>query len=67
MIVLAHGYQGNSFDMRLWRNILAVKYPEHVFLSVTCNEDNTEQDIMYMGQKLAEEVKRWIKDWFPKN
>ena len=20
-----------------------------------------------MGQKLAEEVKRWIKDWFPKN
>jgi triacylglycerol esterase/lipase EstA (alpha/beta hydrolase family) len=66
-MVFVHGYQGNSFDMRLWKNILAVKYPDHILLSMTSNEDNTEQDIMFMGQKLSEEVKKWIKEWCPKD
>lgn len=30
------------------------------------NEDSTEQDIYFMGARLADEVKRWIKEWCPK-
>lgn len=67
LIIFAHGYQGNSFDMRLWKNLLSVKYPDHVLISMSSNEDDTEQDILHMGLKLADEVKKYIKEWFPKD
>ncbi|CAD8092276.1 unnamed protein product [Paramecium sonneborni] len=66
LFVFVHGYQGNSYDMRLWRNNLAIRYPDHLSLISKCNEDNTDQDIMVMGEKLALEIKRWIKEWCPK-
>lgn len=53
--------------MRLWKNLLSVKYPDHVLVSMASNEDDTEQDILHMGLKLADEVKRVIKEWFPKD
>lgn len=42
LVILVHGYQGNSFDMRLWKNYLSVKYPEHLIMTMTSNEDNTD-------------------------
>jgi len=65
LLVLVHGFQGNSFDMRLMRNNLALLYPDSMFLSSTCNEDNTEGDINDMGIRLAQEVVNYICDWCP--
>jgi len=65
LIVLVHGFQGNSFDMRLMRNNLALLYPDSIFLSSICNEDNTEGDISEMGIRLAQEVVNYICDWCP--
>ncbi|CAK76768.1 unnamed protein product (macronuclear) [Paramecium tetraurelia] len=67
LLVFVHGYQGNSYDMRLWRNNMAIRYPDHLTLLSKCNEDNTDTDILVMGEKLALEVKRWIKEWCPKD
>merc|ERR1719162_2915168 len=36
-----------------------------MFLSSTCNEDNTEGDISDMGIRLAQEVVNYICDWCP--
>jgi len=65
LVVLVHGFQGNSFDMRLMKNTLAMLYPDSIFLSSTCNEDNTEGDINEMGVRLAQEVVNYICDWCP--
>lgn len=65
LIVLVHGFQGNSFDMRLMRNNIALLYPDSMLLSSTCNEDNTEGDINDMGIRLAQEVVNYICDWCP--
>jgi hypothetical protein len=43
--------------MRLLKNNLSVKHPEAIFLSSNSNEDQTEGDIMEMGERLANEVK----------
>lgn len=65
LIVLVHGFQGNSFDMRLMRNNLALLHPDSMFLSSTCNEENTEGDVNDMGIRLAQEVVNYICDWCP--
>merc|ERR1712176_1685381 len=51
LFVLVHGYQGNSWDMRMFRNRLLVKCPDDVFLMSECNEKEslTEGDIAEMG------------------
>jgi len=65
LFVLVHGFQGNSFDMRLMKNNLALLYPDSIFLCSTSNEDNTEGDINEMGIRLAQEVVNYICDWCP--
>mmetsp|Transcript_90208 Transcript_90208/g.232867 ORF Transcript_90208/g.232867 Transcript_90208/m.232867 type:complete len:792 (-) Transcript_90208:64-2439(-) len=65
LFVLVHGFQGNSFDMRLMKNNLSLLYPDGIFLCSTCNEDNTEGDITEMGIRLAQEVVNYICDWCP--
>merc|ERR1719336_1500802 len=65
LFVLVHGFQGNSFDMRLMKNNLALLYPDAIFLCSISNEDNTEGDITDMGQRLAQEVVNYICDWCP--
>lgn len=65
LFVLVHGFQGNSFDVRLIKNNLALQFPDAIFLSSTCNEDNTEGDINEMGIRLAQEVVNYICDWCP--
>merc|ERR1712039_665715 len=65
LFVLVHGFQGNSFDMRLMKNNLALLYPDAICLCSTSNEDNTEGDINEMGIRLAQEVVNYICDWCP--
>jgi len=65
LIVLVHGFQGNSFDMRLIKNNIGLLYPDTLFLCSSANEDYTEHEIAAMGLRLAEEVKNYIKEWCP--
>mmetsp|Transcript_139652 Transcript_139652/g.260414 ORF Transcript_139652/g.260414 Transcript_139652/m.260414 type:complete len:806 (+) Transcript_139652:96-2513(+) len=65
LFVLIHGFQGNSFDMRLMKNNLAMMYPDAIFLMSNVNEDNTEGDMSEMGIRLAQEVVNFISDWCP--
>mmetsp|Transcript_58408 Transcript_58408/g.148414 ORF Transcript_58408/g.148414 Transcript_58408/m.148414 type:complete len:810 (+) Transcript_58408:195-2624(+) len=65
LFVLVHGFQGNSFDMRLMKNNIALLYPDAIFLCSNSNEDNTEGDFSEMGIRLAQEVVNYICDWCP--
>lgn len=65
LFVLVHGFQGNSFDMRLMKNNVALLFPDAVFLCSSSNEDNTEGDMNEMGIRLAQEVVNYICDWCP--
>ena len=58
LVVLCHGYQGNSWDMRLLKNHLMALYPHCSFFASTANEGpgQTEGDIGEMGQRLAVEL-----------
>ena len=53
LFVLIHGFQGNSFDMRLLKNNLSLVHPEALFLCSCSNEQSTEGDISGMGVRLA--------------
>ena len=57
LFVMCHGFQGNHGDMRLFRNQIAMLYPDSVILLSTSNEEQTEGDILEMGERLATEVK----------
>ena len=65
LFVLVHGFQGNSFDMRLIKNTIAYLYPNILFLCSAANEDDTECKIEIMGLRLAGEVKNFISDSCP--
>jgi hypothetical protein len=65
LFVLVHGFQGNSFDMRLFKNNLALVYPDAIFLMSNANEDNTDGDMNEMGIRLSQEVVNFICDWCP--
>ncbi|ETO00033.1 hypothetical protein RFI_37427, partial [Reticulomyxa filosa] len=58
VFVLVHGYQGNSWDMRMFRNHLMVLCPSDLFLMSQANEkeEQTDGDIREMGQRLAQEI-----------
>lgn len=63
LLVLVHGFQGNSYDMRLVKNNLSLKYPENHYLMSRNNEEQTDGDISDMGRNLATEVKQYIAEW----
>lgn len=65
LIVFCHGFQGNSFDMRLLKNNISLLYPETIFLLSTSNEDQTDGEISEMGLRLAGEVINYIQEWIP--
>ena len=67
LIVFVHGFQGNSFDMKLLKNNLCMFHPEALLLCSAANEENTENDIGDMGIKLANEVNLYIKETCPSN
>lgn len=53
LFVMSHGFSGSSFDMRMFKNIIAVALPDAQFLCASANEENTEGNIFDMGYKLA--------------
>ena len=59
---MVHGFQGNSYDMRTFKNNLSILHPEALFLCSKDNEERTEEDIEEMGVRLAKEVIRYIDD-----
>lgn len=65
LFVLVHGFQGNSSDMRLLKNNIAIQFPEALFLCSAANEDYTEGDILEMGVRLANEVNGYIAQYCP--
>ena len=67
LFILVHGFQGNSFDMRCFKNIIATALPEAQFLCSQANEDDTECDIFNMGYKLSQEVHQFIRETCPGN
>lgn len=67
LIVLVHGFQGNSYDMKLFKNYISLAHPEAMFLCSSINEENTEGNIQEMGEKLATEVINFISENCPEN
>ena len=65
--VLVHGFQGNSQDMKMIKNNIALVFPEVMFLMSSSNEDHTEGDIGEMGVRLAQEVSNHIAQYCPGN
>ena len=57
-----HGYGGNSEDLALMRNELAVVFPDAICLLSESNTNNSNCSIWKMGKNLADEVKRAICD-----
>ena len=56
LFVLCHGFQGSSFDVRVFKNVISIALPDALFLCSQANERDTDQDIFDMGKKLSEEV-----------
>ena len=67
LVVLVHGFQGNSFDVRLIRNQVALCRPDTLLMCSHMNEGETEGDISEMGERLSEEVLQYIHEWCPQN
>ena len=60
MIVLVHGFQGSSSDMRIIKNMLHISFSNNLYLCSTCNENDTESSIYILGQRLAKEIKDYL-------
>ena len=54
--ILCHGYQGNSWDLRLFKHQLSLSFPDALIFLSSSNEQHTEGDIAAMGARLAHEV-----------
>ncbi|KAM3137451.1 hypothetical protein pb186bvf_010424 [Paramecium bursaria] len=62
-VILVHGYQGMSYDMRLWKSYLTIKYYDNVRIySAKSNDNASNKDIDKMGRDLAEEVIRVLQE-----
>lgn len=38
LFVLSHGFQGSSFDLRIFKNIVSIAMPDALFLCAQANE-----------------------------
>lgn len=56
LIILVHGYQGNSLDMGLFKNYLQLAYPKTVVFSSTANENFPDASIAEQAERFAFEV-----------
>ena len=62
LVVLVHGFQGSSADMRIIKNLLYINFPNSVYLCSSYNENDTESSVYALGEKLAKEVNDHLKD-----
>lgn len=53
--------------MRLFKDNIALRHPEAMFLCSMQNQEDTEGDIEEMGEKLAKEITEYIEEWCPTN
>ncbi|XP_031492207.1 uncharacterized protein LOC116258892 isoform X2 [Nymphaea colorata] len=60
-VVFVHGFQGHHLDLRLVRNQWLLIDPGAECLMSEVNEDRTTGDFREMGERLAEEVARFLK------
>ena len=74
VIVLQHGFLGNSYDMRLMRNSLALdmstgsetdRGERFHYLCASSNDENNQDSIEDMAARLAQEVATFILDKVP--
>lgn len=61
LVILCHGFQASSYDMRLIQRGLREALPLATIEISTCNEEDTNDDIDVMGRKLAKEVREKIR------
>ena len=64
LVIFVHGFQANSFDMRIFRNNIAMKCSKgYLFLCSSANEEQTEGDINFMALCLVREIKNYLSEW----
>lgn len=42
LFVLSHGFQGSSYDVRIFKNIISIALPDALFLCAQANERDTD-------------------------
>ena len=60
LAVFCHGFQGNQYDLRYFRNRIGIGYPRARLLCCSSVEDNTHRPIEEQGTLIAEEISRYI-------
>ena len=60
LFVFCHGFQGNQYDLRYFRNRVGIKYPKARLLCCSSVEDNTHAAIEVQGMLVADELARYI-------
>jgi len=67
LLVLVHGFEGSSCDVKLMRNVILFRFPKLQTLCSKNNEDKTDGSIQEMGNRLAKEVCKYISDCLSNN
>jgi hypothetical protein len=65
LIVFVHGLAGNSNDLRILKDHIAILFRHEEFLLCKSIEQNTLCDIEEMGVQIAQEVDTFIKHVMP--
>jgi pimeloyl-ACP methyl ester carboxylesterase len=60
VFVFCHGFQGNQYDLRYFRNRIGIAFPRARLLCCSSDEDHTHKPIEEQGIKIADEVARYI-------
>eukprot|EP00026_Physarum_polycephalum_P001066 Phypoly_transcript_01067.p1 GENE.Phypoly_transcript_01067~~Phypoly_transcript_01067.p1 ORF type:complete len:1167 (+),score=163.07 Phypoly_transcript_01067:204-3704(+) len=61
LYIMVHGLAGNPWDLRMFRNQIALNFPESEFLICSCVEQNTLGDIEEMGNNVAKEICEYLQ------
>ena len=60
LFVLVHGYMGSAYDLKALKDVMMLYKQNLLVLVSEANEKNTEGCIKEMGQRLAQEIKKFI-------
>jgi len=63
LVVLVHGFMGSSWDLRQFRNYLAIIQPDVMSLLSAANEEDTDSDIRILGVRLSREIHEFVKEY----
>ncbi|CAD8063859.1 unnamed protein product [Paramecium primaurelia] len=62
-VVLVHGYQGTSYDMRYWKSILTIRFKDKIrLICPTCNDGTSNKPIQEQAKLLADEIENYLSD-----